>query len=77
MWGLALAWWGPSKFNSITIYEANVDTSNYVELSNWWIWACQHLWIRTKEFEIIEIIVEEGVDLGSGIKDSLLPNVVL
>ena len=33
--------------------------------------------IVTKEFEIIEIGVEEGVDLGSKIKDSLLPNVVL
>ena len=30
-----------------------------------------------KKFEIVEIGVEEGVDLGSGIKDSLLPNVVL
>ena len=30
-----------------------------------------------KEFEISEISVEEGVDLGSKIKDSLLPNVVL
>jgi hypothetical protein len=32
--------------------------------------------IITKEFEIIEIGVEEGVDLGSAITDSLLPNVV-
>ena len=31
----------------------------------------------TKEVEIIEIGVEEGVDLGSIIKDSLIPNVVL
>jgi hypothetical protein len=31
----------------------------------------------TKEFEIVEIEVEEGVYLGSRIKDSLLPNVVL
>ena len=30
----------------------------------------------TKEFEIDEIGVEEGVDdVGSGIKDSILPNV--
>ena len=31
----------------------------------------------TKECEMIEIGVEEGVDIGFGIKDSLLPNVVL
>jgi hypothetical protein len=31
----------------------------------------------TKEFEIVEIGIEEGVDLGSKVKDSLLPNVVL
>ena len=32
----------------------------------------------TKEFGIVEIKVEEGViDLGSGIKDYLHPNVVL
>ena len=59
-----------------------MDTSNYVESSNQWIraleaWACEQLCIRTKEIEIIEIDVEEGVDLGSGIKDSLLPNMVL
>ena len=33
--------------------------------------------IKTKEFEIVEIEGEEGVDLGSGIKESLLYNVVL
>ena len=32
--------------------------------------------IITKEFEIIEIKVEENVDLGNGIKDYLLPIVV-
>jgi hypothetical protein len=31
----------------------------------------------TKEFEIVEIGVEEGVDLGSGTKESLFPNPVL
>ena len=31
----------------------------------------------TEEFDIIKIGVEEGVDLGSKIKDSLLPNAVL
>jgi hypothetical protein len=31
----------------------------------------------SKEDEIIEIEVEEGVDLGSGIKYSLLSNLVL
>jgi hypothetical protein len=31
----------------------------------------------TIEFETIDIGVEKGVDLGSGIKDSLLPNVLL
>ena len=31
----------------------------------------------TKEFETVEIGVEEGVDLGFGIKDSLPPNLVL
>ena len=30
-----------------------------------------------KVFEIVEIGVEEGVDLGFGIKESLLPNMVL
>ena len=30
-----------------------------------------------KEFDIAKIKDEEGVDLGSGIKDFLLPNVVL
>jgi hypothetical protein len=33
--------------------------------------------VNTKELEIVEIEVEEGVDLGSGIKDSLLPDVML
>ena len=33
--------------------------------------------MMTKEFETIEIGVAEGIDLGSIIKDSLLPNVVL
>jgi hypothetical protein len=33
--------------------------------------------IKIKEFEIVEIGVEEGVDLGFEIKDSLLPNIVL
>ena len=31
----------------------------------------------TKEFEITGIEVEEGVDLGSAIKDSLFLNIVL
>ena len=31
----------------------------------------------TKEFEIVEIGVEEGVDLGSEIKYSMLPNMVV
>jgi hypothetical protein len=36
------------------------------------------LQIKIKEFEIVEIGVEEGDhDLGSGIKDFLLPNEVL
>ena len=34
------------------------------------------LQIMTKEFEVVEIGDGEGVDLGSGIKDSLLPNMV-
>ena len=33
--------------------------------------------IMTKEFEIIEIEVKEGVALDSGIKDIMLPNVIL
>ena len=45
----------------------------------------EHQWLeqvsncesRSKEYEIAEIGVEEGVDMGSGIKYSLLPNVVL
>jgi hypothetical protein len=31
----------------------------------------------TKEFESVEIGVEEGLDLGFGIKDSLLSNVTV
>ena len=31
----------------------------------------------TKGFEIVEIGVEGGVNLGSGFKDPLLPNVVI
>ena len=62
--------------------EANVDTSNFVESSSRWVWAlearaCQWLRSRTKEFEIIKMGVEESVDLGLGLKNSLLPNVVL
>ena len=30
-----------------------------------------------KECQIVEIKVEEGVDIGSGIKDSRIPNVML
>ena len=61
---------------------ANVDTSNYVELSSWWIqaleaWACQQLCNRAKEMIIIEIEVQGGVDLVSGIKDFPLPNMML
>ena len=33
--------------------------------------------MKTKEFEIVEIEVEEGVDTCSRIEDSLLSNVVL
>ena len=33
--------------------------------------------MRSKKFETVEIGVEEDVDLGSGIKDSLLLHVVL
>jgi len=32
--------------------------------------------MRFKEFEIVDIGVEEGVDLGFEIEDILLPNVV-
>jgi hypothetical protein len=31
---------------------------------------------KTKEFKVVKIGVEEGVDLGSGIKYSLLSNMV-
>ena len=63
--------------NVAMVDDANVDISNFVESSSQRIraleaWACQPLQIMTKEFEI----VEKGFDLGSGIKDSLLPNVV-
>ena len=37
----------------------------------------KQLRIGTKGFEIIEIGVEEGIDLGSRIKDSMLFNLVL
>jgi hypothetical protein len=33
--------------------------------------------MRTKEFEIVEIGVEEGVDLGFRIKDSPFSNVLI
>jgi hypothetical protein len=32
---------------------------------------------NSKEIEIVEIGVEEGVDLGSGVKDALFSNLVL
>jgi hypothetical protein len=35
------------------------------------------LQIKNKEFEVVEIEVEEGVELGSEIKDSLLSKMVL
>ena len=49
--------------------EAYVDTSSSMKLSNRWIraleaWAGQQVWIKTKEIEIFEVGVEEGVDLG-------------
>ena len=52
-----------------------------MEPSNWWIWALEtwvvwQLQIKTKEFDIAKIRVEENVDLGSEIKDYLLPNVM-
>jgi hypothetical protein len=58
-----------------------VDTSNFVESYNRWIQAlgasaCKQLQMMTKEFEIVEIGVEEGFDLGSGIKFSSFSNVV-
>jgi hypothetical protein len=61
--------------------EANVGTSNFVESSNRWIRAleastCEQLQMMTKEFEIVEIGVEEGFVLGSRIKFSSFPNVV-
>ena len=63
------------------INKANVDTSTFVEPPSQWIRALEtrvrwQLWIKTKEFEIMKIGVEEGVDIGSGIKDSLLLNMV-
>jgi hypothetical protein len=59
-----------------------MHTSNSMESSSRWIQAlearaCYQWQITTKEFEIVEIIVDEGVDLSFGIKDFLLPNVVL
>ena len=46
------------------VHEANVDTFNHVESSNGWIraleaWACKQLRNKTKEFQTVEIIVEE------------------
>ena len=66
----------------IKVDEANVDTSISVESCNWWIqaleaWVVWNLWMKTQEIEIIEIGVEEEVDLGSGMKGSLFPNLVL
>jgi hypothetical protein len=34
------------------------------------------LQINTKEYESLKLAFEEGVDIGFGIKESLLPNVV-
>ena len=62
--------------------EANVHTSKSLESSIWWIraleaWAYYQWQITTKEFEIVEIGVDEGVDLGFGIKDFLLFNMMV
>ena len=67
---------------STKVDKANVDTSTFVEPSSRWIqaleaWACSQLWIKSKDFDIVKIGVEEGVHLGSGIRDSLHLNVVL
>ena len=56
--------------------EGDVDTSNR------WSWAleastCSQLRIKVKEFEIAKIGIEEGVDLGSWIKEFMLPNLEL
>ena len=40
-------------------------------------WSMLALRTMMKEFEIVEIRVEEGVDRGSGTKYSLLPNLNL
>ena len=62
----------------LSLDKANVDTFSFVESPRCWIRALeasarQQLRIENKEFESG---VEEGVDLGSGTKDSLLLNVV-
>ena len=54
------------------VCEVNVDTSNSVESSGRWIraleaWASWRLRLATYEFEVVEIGVEDGVDLGFGI----------
>ena len=68
--------------NQTNVDDVDVDTSNSMELSNRWIqaleaWECRQWWIMTKKFEIVQFGVEEGVDWGSGMKQILLPNVVL
>ena len=61
--------------------EANVGTSIHVESSNRLIqaletWACWQSHINTKQYETVKIGVEEGVDLGFGIEDNMLPILV-
>ena len=73
--GMLLHRFTQRKLCCVKVDEANVDTSNYVESSNQWIWvleawAGEWLWIKIKEFEIK--FAKGIVDLGSKIKDSLL-----
>jgi hypothetical protein len=68
-----------SKVTTDKVDEANVDTSNFVESSNIWI----RVLIRNSgmlaianqdpKFEIVEIEVEGGVDLGSRSKTLYFP----
>ena len=71
-----------SKFLASKIDEANVDNSNSLEylaigLEHTNLEHASNCKSWPNNLKSFEIGVEENVDLGSRIKDSLLPNMVL
>lgn len=59
-------WTSPTLWNHLTDGIQALDSSD-----------CEQLRSKTKEYETVEIWIEEGVDIGSIIKDFVLSEVVL